>query len=145
MARWLVVVTCLLACREREQPKPASAPSPAATAPAPTAPTAKVEPRLLVPTDAEPPTSPAEAFAAETPDPAWKSRTEGELRRRLTKLRGARIECKQTMCVVGVAGDDRELAAAIDELQQLHDTAQAMVLSRPAPDQLQAYLRFERN
>ena len=97
-----------------------------------------------MPSDAEPPTSPAEAFAAETPDPAWKSRTEGELRKRLAKLHDAKIECKQTMCVVAVAGDDRALAAAIDQLQQLQDVAQAMILSRPAPDQVQAYLRFER-
>ena len=97
-----------------------------------------------MPTDAEPPTSPAEAFAAETPDPAWKSRTEGELRKRLAKLAGAKIECKQTMCVVAIAGDDRALAAAIDQLQQLQDLAQAMILSRPARDQISAYLRFER-
>lgn len=139
MGRWLVLV-CLIACREREQPKPAPAP---ATAPAAT-PVPKVRPELLVPTDAEPPTSPAEAFAAETPDPAWKSRTEGELRKRLVKLHEAKIECKQTMCVVAIAGDDRALAAAIDQLQQLQDLAQAMILSRPAPDQVQAYLRFER-
>jgi hypothetical protein len=141
MHRWLIVVA-LAACHDKDAPPPSPKAAPAPTAPAP-APTPVARPVPVLPGDAPiDPRSlpPAEGFAAEEPDSAWKSATEKTLRARLAKLPGAKIECKQTLCeiAVGVNG-----MTAVDQLQQLNDIAQSVTLTQTGGE-LRAYLRFDR-
>ena len=86
-------------------------------------------------------------FAAEPNDAAWKSHTEADLRARYAKMRHppSETECRTDMCRLTITGDEGAIAASVDELQSLHDTAQSLMLTRPEPTKIVAYLVFERN
>jgi len=148
--RWILLGLALAACRDGSTP---------AATPDPTAPTrtpgtgsgaSGPRPSLAAPADAPPP-EPAEIedrFAAEPVDRFWKTNTEAEIRRRVPNANA--IECHRTTCRITLVGSERELAAAMDQLEtekSLRGIAQSVLLTAPdkRPDgtlALRAYARF---
>jgi hypothetical protein len=151
MTRALILLAITaLACREKDPPKPAT-PGSAALA----------QPHVAV----QPPAAAGEApelpmfgsggggsaslvdrFAAEEIDASWKSHTEASLRARYAKMQHppAETECRSDMCRLTITGTEQDIAASVDELQSLHDTAQSLMLTRPEPTKIVAYLQFDR-
>jgi hypothetical protein len=151
MTRALILLgITALACREKDPPKPAtpgSAAAPVAVAPArPSAPAAPPELPMFGSGGGGSAASVVERFAAEDIDASWKSHTEADLRARFAKMRHppSETECRTDMCRLTITGGEGDLAASIDELQALHDTAQSLMLTRPEPTTIVAYLTFER-
>ena len=152
MSRWLLLVACVVACRERTQPAPQSQPAAPASgeraAPVPT-------PRPALPAIDAPArelSTPAERFAAEPVDAAWHGTEESALRGKLAGALGSppAVECRRATCQVTVTTTQQDLHAALDALDQLHDAARHVLLTAPAtlPDgrvALRAYVRFDRD
>jgi hypothetical protein len=137
--RWCWIVVALAACHDKDAPPPAKSP-PVTAAPTPTT---RTGPAPVLPGEAPPDPRgmpPAEGFAAEQPDPGWKTSTEKMLRDKLGKLPDAHIECRRTLCEVAVKGDPM---TTVDQLEHLRGVAQSVSLTRDA-DQVRAYLRFDR-
>jgi len=86
-------------------------------------------------------------FAAEDVDASWKKKTESELRAHYAKMQHppAETECRSDMCRLTITGTEQDIAASVDELQSLHDTAQSLMLTRPEPTKIVAYLQFDRS
>jgi hypothetical protein len=149
MTRALILLgITALACRDKDPPKPAT-PAAAVTAPAtPAAPQPRADksPELLPSfgTDPHAGSNVAERFQNEDVDAAWKSRTEADLRKRLAKHPPAETECKASMCRLTITGSETDVSAAMEDLQALHDAAQSLVLTRPEPTKIVAYLTYER-
>jgi hypothetical protein len=149
--RRVVLVFVLVSCRDKQAPAPAATatPKPATVTVAPALPTPEAP--------SDPNATPAQLFAAEQPDPAWKASTEKTLNDRLAKPgdRGLQspswhVECRRSKCQLAVTGTRQELSRDIDQLQELRDIAQNVVLTRPdeQPDgklALRAYLIFARD
>lgn len=151
MTRALILLgITALACHDKEAPKrltPGSAaPPPVPTAPAPKALDPDNGPALPNSLPAEGSGTPSDRFGAQEIDTAWKSRTEGELRRRYAKMKHApaETECRLDMCQLTITGSPEDQQATIDELESLHDMPARMLLTRPTPDKTLAYLQFER-
>ena len=153
MTRALILLgITALACREKEPPKPAtpgSAAAPAHVAARPAAaPQAPQAPALPVfGTGGDGSGTPADRFSAEEVDASWKARTESDLHARYAKMHHppAETECRTDMCRLTITGSEQDLAASVDELQGLHDTAQSLMLTRPEPAKIVAYLQFDRS
>ena len=149
MTRALILLgITALACRSKDPPKPAT-PGSAAAAPAqPAAPQPRADKAPeLQPTfgmDPQAGSNVEERFDKEDVDAAWKSRTEADLKKRLAKHPPAETECKASMCRLTITGSEADIGAAMDELQSLHDAAQSLVLTRPEPTKIVAYLTYER-
>lgn len=149
MTRVLILLgITALACRDKEPPKPAT-PGSAATVvaqPATPKPRADKAPELqpTFGTDPHAGVDVAERFKNEDVDAAWKSRTEADLKKRLAKHPPAETECKSSVCRLTITGSEADMSAALDDLQALHDAAQSLVLSRPEPTKIVAYLAYER-
>lgn len=150
MTRALILLgITALACREKEPPKPAT-PGPAA------APVHSAAKPAAAP---EAPALPvfgsggggsgtlADRFSAEEVDASWKAKTESDLRARYAKMQHPpnETECRSDMCRLTITGSEQDLAASVDELQGLHDTAQSLMLTRPEPTKIVAYLQFDRS
>ena len=159
MTRALILLgITALACRGKDSAKPAtpgSAEAPVAAAPAPApAPAPALPPATRATT--EKPVLPAivapgsgaltDRFATEEIDPEWREKTEAALKKRYAKMEHppSDTECKRDICRLTLAGSPQDLAAAIDELQALNDTSQSLLLTRPEPSKIVAYLVFER-
>ena len=151
MTRALILLgITALACREKDPPKPAT-PGSAAAPVAVTAPKASPpaeRPELPVfGSGAGGSASIGDRFAAEEIDASWKSHTEAKLRGSYAKMHHppSETECRTDMCRLTITGTEQDIAASVDELQSLHDTAQSLMLTRPEPGKIVAYLQFERN
>jgi hypothetical protein len=152
MRRWsILAAACLLACRGRENPPAQTSTGSAAPVSQHAAGAPTPAPVLLETPDAGPePTTPADRFAAEPVDSAWKAKTESELHTRLAHMPGGppQIDCRQASCEVKVQGTQADMAAAIRDLEQLRDTAQSVLLTKPEDTgngrlALRAYVRFD--
>ena len=149
MTRALILLgITALACRGKDPPKPAT-PGSAVVAPAPTPapkPRADKAPELQgsFGTDPQAGVNVAERFDKEDVDAAWKSRTEADLKKRLAGHPPAATECRASICRLTITGSEADIAASIEELQSLHDAAQSLVLTRPEPTKIVAYLTYER-
>ena len=150
MTRALILLgITALACREKEPPKPATpgsaaAPAHVAGTPAP----APEAPELPVfGTGGGGSGTLADRFSAEEVDASWKAKTESALHARYAKMRHPpnETECRTDMCRLTITGSEQDLAASVDELQGLHDTAQSLMLTRPEPTKIVAYLQFDRS
>jgi hypothetical protein len=155
MTRALILLgITALACRDKDTPKPAT--------PGSAAPIAVAPPRVAISPNppAERPELPTfgsaaggsgasvgDRFAAEEIDASWKSHTEASLRASYAKMHHppSETECRTDMCRLTITGTEADLAASVDELQSLHDDAQTLMLTRPEPTKIVAYLQFERN
>lgn len=85
-----------------------------------------------------PPTqSPEATFLAQSRDPDWAPSTEGEIRKRFQKIRGAKLsetECRHSQCRIVVAGGEAEVSRTIADLEGdrgLHGFAQNLLLTAP--------------
>ncbi len=145
--RALLIVVAFAACRDKEptpapaagSARPVARPGAAATsltrpanAPSLSTVDAGPDPRGMLP---------AQAFAAQQPDPDWAPQTESKLRARLPTFSDAKITCKETICEIAVAGDQMK---AVDQIQDLSDVAANVTLTQDN-GQLRAYLRFDRH
>ena len=149
MTRALILLgITALACRDKEPPKPATPGSAVATQAAPTAPKPRADkaPELqpTFGTDPQAGVNIAERFEKEDVDAAWKSRTEADLKKRLAGHPPVATECKASICRLTITGSEADLGATMDQLQSLHDAAQSLVLTRPEPTKIVAYLTYER-
>jgi len=152
MTRALILLgITALACREKDPPKPATPGSGAAApTPVPAPPPAASTERPELPTFGSGgggSASIVDRFAAENVDASWKKKTESELRARYGKMQHppAETECRTDMCRLTITGSEQDIAASVDELQSLHDTAQTLLLTRPEPTKIVAYLQFDRS
>jgi hypothetical protein len=153
MTRALILLgITALACRDKDPPKPATPGSAAPVAPHTTAPPAThaTDERPELPTfgsaSGSATATVADRFSSQDVDATWKARTEADLRKHYAKMKHppAETECRADMCRLTLTGSDEDLAASVDELQSLHDIAQSMMLTRPDPTKVVAYLTFER-
>lgn len=151
MTRALILLgITALACRGKDTPKPAtpgSAAPPVAVAPVkPSPPPEAPELPMYGSGGGGPASSIVDRFAVEQVDASWKSHTEADLRARYAKMRHppSETECRTDMCRLTLTGSEGDLAASVDELEALHDTAQSLMLTRPEPTKIVAYLTFER-
>jgi hypothetical protein len=134
---WLIFVG-LLACKGHDKPAPAAGSASVSKAPisAPEAPHLGSD-RPALPeaaADAGPP-SIDDTFADEAVEPADKTRLEGELGKRLTKVPSVKsFECRTTQCRIVLGGNQAEVEKAIDALEadhQLHEFARNIILTAP--------------
>lgn len=148
MTRVLILLgITALACRDKEAPKPATPGSAALAAPAPTAtPKSRADkaPELPAFGSDNGSISVAERFKKEDVDTVWKSRTEADLRKRLASHPPSDVECRASVCRLTITGSEADIAAAMEDMTALHDAAQSLVLSRPEPTKIVAYLTYER-
>ncbi len=147
MTRALILLgITALACRDKEAPKAATPGSAAVATPgsaAPATPRSDKAPVLPAFGSAMGSGSVEDRFKAEDADPVWKQHTEADINALLAKHH-ATTECRASICRLSITGDEAEISAAIDDLQVFHDHAQSLVLSRPEPTKIVAYLTFER-
>jgi len=103
-----------------------------------------------------PPRQSADAtFTAQARDVEWAPSTETELRRRFTKIRGAKLEdaeCRQSQCRLVIAGNEGDVGRTIADLESnrgLHGFAANVLLTTPERKSdgtlvLRAFAMFER-
>ncbi len=148
MTRVLILLgITALACRDKEAPKPATPGSAASATPAsaPVArPRADKAPELPAFGSDMAGSNVADRFKSEDVDAVWQSRTEADLKKRLAKHPPNDLECKASICRLTITGSEAEIGAAMEDMQALHDAAQSLVLSRPEPTKIVAYLTYER-
>ena len=142
-------VLFVLGCKGGEAPKPSEPPAkPAASVRAPD----HDRPGLpAAPADHRAPVAIADAFAAEPIDAAWRGGTERDIRTRVPTAEA--VECHRTLCRITIAGNEAEISAAIDRMeneQALRGIAASVLLTAPENRSdgkmaMQAYARFERS
>jgi hypothetical protein len=154
--RWAsFVVTIACSCGE----KPASAPARGSDEPVKPAKVAAPERPALndatLPTLPPPPQSAEATFTAQVRDDEWAPTTETEIKRRLTKIRGAKLEateCRQNQCRLVLAGSEGDVGQTIADLEGtrgLHGFATNVLLTAPERRSdgtlvLRAFAMFER-
>lgn len=99
--------------------------------------------------------SPVEALASQDRDPSWAGPIENEIRRRMTKLEGARLEateCRHDRCVLTFRGSQDDLATTLAKLESdkgLHGYARSIYLTAPQEQGgtfvVRAYASFDRD
>lgn len=149
---WPILLIC--ACKDHEAAKaaePAAKPPAAGRVAGPERPTLPAAP-AAGPDDkpAAAPAAIADAFASEPVDAAWKTGTEREIHTRVPAA--GDVECHRTLCRITFTGSEKELAAAIDAMEQqtsLRGIAANVLLTAPEPQHdgklaLRAYARFDR-
>lgn len=148
MTRALILLgITALACRDKEAPKPATPGSAAVATPATASapkPRADKAPELPAFGSDTGSVNVAERFKSEDVDAVWKSRTEADLKKRLAKHPPNDMECRASICRLTITGSEADIGAAMEDMQALHDAAQSLVLSRPEPTKIVAYLTYER-
>ena len=92
-------------------------------------------------------------FAEESFEAGWKAKTEAELGTRLKPVPNVKsYECRQTQCLIVIAGTDNEVGKAISALEAdhaMHEIARNIILTAPIrrPDgtvELHAFAQFDR-
>ncbi len=135
----------LLACRDREAPKPAEPGSKPTVSH-----TQGARPELPAPGPTHTgPLAIADAFAAEAADPAWQATAERDIRARVPAA--SDVECHRTLCRITIVGSEHDIAAAIDQMESeasLRGIAKSVQLTAPEKHDgklaLRAYATFDR-
>lgn len=106
------------------------------------------------PVDAPLAGSPEQVFPTQQRDPAWAGKTETELRRRIAKLDGAKLEaaeCRHDQCLLTLGGSQEDMATALARLESpkgLIGFAESIYLTAPEERDgkliVRAYAVFDR-